>query len=168
MRITTANKFWLSLSRQDILKGNVGITVLTALPAANSIVESVQPFNAAINFAHPVMPKFKDHYLMVCMKSDIIGRLDEYGYNYYYDSLRKGVKSDYCNLYYDSNKYNMKLITSSHNELTDSSTVTILSQIFKDLKSDLYKILDVYVEDFVVGEDNIPTYNVKIRYLEKK
>lgn len=168
MEITTANKFWLSLGRQDILKGNVGITVLTTLPTVNSIVESVQPFNAATNFAHPVIPKFKDRYLMVCMKSDKNGRVDENGFRYYYDSLRKGVESDYCNLYYDSNKYNMKLITSSHDELTDGNSVTILSQIFKDLKSDLYKILDVYVENFAEPENEIPTYNVIIRYLEKK
>lgn len=168
MQITTANKFWLSLSRQDILKGNVGITVLKELPTVNSIANSVQPFNAATNFAHPVMPKFKEHYLMIAMKSDITGRFDEVGYNYYYDSLRKGVESNYCNFYYDSNKYDMKLITSSHNELDDANTITILSEIFKELKSDLYKILDVYVENFVEPENDIPTYNVKIRYLEKK
>lgn len=171
MKITSANKFWLSLSRQDILKGNVGIRVHIALPTDNSIIESIQPFNAATNFSHPVMPKYKDLYLMVCMKSDKNGRyghLDEYGNRYYYDSLRKGVESDYCNFYYDSNKYNMKLITSAHNDLGDSSSVTILSEIFKPLKSDLYKILDVYVENFVESGAMGLTYNVKIRYLEKK
>lgn len=168
MNITTANKFWLSLSRQDILKGNVGITVLLELPTDNSIANSAQPFTAATNFAHPVIPKFKEHYLMIAMKSDKNGRFDEYGNRYYYDSLRKGVESNYCNFYYDSNKYDMKLITSSHNELEDQSTITLLSEFFKKSKSDLYKILDVYVENFVEPENDIPTYNVKIRYLEKK
>ena len=167
MAITTANKFWLSLSPQDVLKGNVGIAIQKDLVNTLDIKASTQPFDFAINMAHPVLPKFQDLYLMVVIKSDNLGSYDEFGQNrYYYDNLRKGVKSDYCNFYYDSDKYTISLITSSHNEMTDATGVEVLSKLFANKK--LYRILDIYITDIVKPTTNDPmTYNIKVRYLAK-
>lgn len=165
MIITTANKFWLSLSPQDVLKGNVGITVFDALPDIVKIKNSAQPFDAATNMVHPILPKFQDRYLMVCIKSDKLGAWDEAGQSrYYYDNLRKGVKSDYCNFYYDDNKYTMRLITSAHNELYDSGQVTVLSTLFANKK--LHRILDISITDIKYSTSEPTSYNIKIRYLE--
>lgn len=167
MAIAGANKFWLSLSPQDILKGNVGITVMSGLVISPDIKASVQPFDAATNMAHPVLPKFQDRYLMVVIKSDNLGPFDEDGrLRYYYDNLRKGVESEYCNFYYDSDKYTMNLITSAHNEMTDGSSVTVLSTLFANKK--LHRILDIFVTDIKTSTTDPATYNVKIRYLEDK
>lgn len=167
MAITTANKFWLSLSPQDVLKGNVGIAIQKQLVNTLDIKASVQPFDMAINMAHPVLPKFQDLYLMVVIKSDNLGPWDEAGQlRYYYDNLRTGVKSDYCNFYYDSDKYTISLITSAHNEATDQTSIEVLSKLFANKK--LYRILDIYITDIVKPTTNDPmTYNIKVRYLAK-
>lgn len=165
MLITTANKFWLSLSPQDVLKGNVGITVMGAVPDIVSIKNSSQPFDAANNMVHPVLPKFKDRYLMVAIKSDNLGPFDAAGQSrYYYDNLRKGVESEYCNFYYDDNKYSMRLITSAHNEINDNSQVTLLSTLFANKK--LHRILDIFITDIITSTSEPTSYNIKIRYLE--
>lgn len=167
MAITTANKFWLSLSPRDVLKGNVGITVMDVLFNTVDIKNSSQPFEAAVNMVHPVLPKFQDLYLMVAIKSDNLGPWDEAGQSrYYYDNLRKGVESEYCNFVYDSDKYTMNLITSAHMAVTDASSVTVLSTLFANKK--LHRILDISVTDIKTSVSEPPTYNIKIRYLENK
>lgn len=168
MAITTANKFWLSLSPQNVLKGNVGITVMQGVVNTLEIKNSTQPFDAASNMVHPVLPKFQDLYLMVAIKSDNLGPYDEEGrLRYYYDNLRKGVESEYCNFVYDSDKYAMNLITSAHNAATDATSVTRLSTLFTNKK--LHRILDISVTDIKPATaSEPPTYNIKIRYLEDK
>lgn len=165
MAITTANKFWLSLSPQDVLKGNVGITVMREMVNTLDIKNSSQPFGTATNMVHPVLPKFQDRCLMVAIKSNNLGPYDEKGQNrYYYDNLRKGVESEYCNFIYDSDKYTMKQITSAHNESRDEVDITILSTLFANKK--LYRILDISVTDIKTSASEPATYNIKIRYLE--
>lgn len=168
MAVTTANKFWLGISPQDVLKGNVGITVMGGLPDFLDIKNSVQPFDAANNMVHPVLPKFQDRYLMVAIKSDNLGHWDEAEQaRYYYDNLRKGVESEYCNFVYDSDKYIMNLITSAHNQMTDNNSVEVLSKLFANKK--LHRILDIFITDIKSETASEPaTYNVKIRYLEDK
>lgn len=166
MAIAGANKFWLSLSPQSILKGNVGITVMSGIIISPDIKASVQPFDSANNMVHPVLPKFQDRYLMVAIKSDKLGPFDEDGrLRYYYDNLRKGVESEYCNFVYDSDKYTMNLITSAHNEMSDATSVTLLSTLFANKK--LYRILDIFITDIVKTGQEPTSYNIKIRYLEK-
>ena len=167
MGITTANKFWLSLSKQDILKGNVGITVMEGVVIASQIKSTLAPFDAASSMVHPVLPKFQDLYLMVAIKRDNLGLHDENGRILYYDNLRKSVESEYCNFVYDSDKYIMHLITSAHSIITDATSVTVLSTLFTNKK--LHRILDIYVTDIKPSTESEPaTYNITIRYLEDK
>lgn len=164
MAIATANRFWVSLSPQLILKGNVGFNAGTELGSTSAIKaeNDLPPFQYNTGFRHPVLPKFQNLYLNVSIRSEKSIN------NYYYDNLRKSVLSDYCNYYYDSDKYVMKLITSSHDTINDSTQITLLSTLLSDKK--LYRVLDIYITDIVDYPEVSGQfkYNVKIRYLEKK
>lgn len=66
MAVTTANKFWLGIGKQAILNGDVGFGCAENIPVSNDISMGI-PYYAAFSFAHPVIPKFNQLYLMVGM-----------------------------------------------------------------------------------------------------
>lgn len=163
MAITTANNFWLSLSKRQILD-DVGFTVLKNLPEI-CVIKSDALLSNTVGYTHPILPKFQDYYLMV-------GIVQLCGYDsahneLFCDKLRRGVQSEYVNYYYDSDKYNLNLITSKHSSLDDENQVSSFVTLFATKK--LYKIIDVYITDIVKNPNgDWYDYNIKIKYLEEK
>lgn len=166
MAVTTANKFWLGISKQAILNGDVGFGCAENIPVSNDISMGI-PYYVGFGFAHPVIPKFNQLYLMVGMQSNQKGLVDpSTSIITRYDALRKGINTEYVNFYYDSDKYNMNVITSSMNQIQYSNSMLTTSGLFANKK--LYKILDVYITDIKGDEATGYTFNLKIRYLEYK